>query len=352
MGRRNSSRAYLRPPGRYPSPVSPAVHGEPGANAPALSVLLLSHDYARFLGASLASVLAQSFDSFEVIVLDDGSTDDSLEVAAGFACDPRVRIVAHDRNEGFVATLIEGTGTLSRGEFLVMVSADDVVLDPRAFAAQVARLRDEPRAVACMTAFRKIVPGGDGEIRRLLPGNRTITGAEFARRVLTEREFSVMHSGTVIRASAYHAAGGYRRDLSNYGDFALWLALARIGPVAVIDRPCYGYRLHEAQMSGKPERRRAVLREGLAVLRAEAVTARAAGLPISDARALRTRGADLALADAFAGRRTVALLRCGDLLALAPGIAVTSGGWWLAAGRALLGERAWRALAAVRRRFR
>ncbi|HMS58891.1 MAG TPA: glycosyltransferase family A protein [Tepidiformaceae bacterium] len=331
--------------------MSPAVHGEPGAAAPALSVLLLSHNYARFLGESLASVLAQSFDSFEVIVLDDGSSDDSLAVAARFACDPRVRIVAHDRNEGFVATLIEGTGTLSRGEFLVMVSADDVVLDPDAFAVQVARLRDEPRAVACVTAFRKIVPGGEGEVRRLMPGNRTITGAEFTRRVLTEREFSVMHSGTVIRASAYHAAGGYRPDLSNYGDFALWLALARRGPVAVVDRPCYGYRLHEAQMSGKPQRRRAVLREGLAVLRAEAA-ARAAGLPISDARALRTRGADLALADAFAGRRSLALRRCGDLLALAPGIAATSGGWWLAAGRALLGERGWRALSAVRRRFR
>lgn len=322
----------------------PAPTGE--ADAPVLSVLVLSHDYGAYLAACLESVLAQTFPSVEVIVLDDGSRDDSLAIAHRYAADPRVRVVAHETNEGFVTTLREGTGVLSRGEFLVMVSADDLVLEPETFARQVAALRVNPAVTACMTGFVKVGPRGEriGR-RRLVTRPRTLSGGAFARRVLTKREFSVMHSGTVIRASAYHAVGGYRTGLTNYGDFALWMALSRVGPIALLEAACYGYRVHGAQMSGSPERRRAVLREGIAVVRAEAATARAAGVRVSDARALRARAADLALADAFAGRRALALRRCADVLAEVPGIALTSAGWWMAATRALLGRRAWAAMA-------
>ncbi|MFN8506188.1 MAG: glycosyltransferase [Dehalococcoidia bacterium] len=322
----------------------PTPTGE--TDGPALSVLVLSHDYERYLAACLESVLAQTFPSFEVIVLDDGSSDDSLAIARRYASDPRVRVVAHETNQGFVATLREGTGVLSRGEFLVMVSADDLVLEPETFARQVAALRVNPAVAACMTGFVKVGPRGEriGR-RRLVTRPRTLSGDAFVRRVLTKREFSVMHSGTVIRASAYRAVGGYRTDLTNYGDFALWMALARVGPIAILDAACYGYRVHGAQMSGSPARRRAVLREGIAVVREEAAIARARGVRVSDARALRARAADLALADAFAGRRMLALRRCADVLAEVPAIALTSAGWWMAAVRALLGRRAWAALA-------
>jgi len=323
----------------------PAPGGE--ADSPVLSVLVLSHDYAAYLAACLESVLAQTLPWFEVIVLDDGSRDDSLAIAHRYAAaDPRVRVVAHETNEGFVATLREGTGVLSRGEFLVMVSADDLVLEPETFARQVAALRVNPAVTACMTGFVKVGPRGEriGR-RRLVTRPRTLSGGAFARRVLTKREFSVMHSGTVVRASAYHAVGGYHSGLTKYGDFALWMALSRAGPITLLDAACYGYRVHGAQMSGSPERRRAVLREGIAVVRAEAATARAAGVRVSDARALRARAADLALADAFAGRRALALRRCADVLAEVPVIALTSAGWWMAATRALLGRRAWAAMA-------
>ena len=318
---------------------------------PALSVLVLNYNHGRFLAECIDSVLSQSFAGYEVIVIDDASTDDSAAVLRAYEGDSRVRIVRHGANRGFTASLIEGTEELSRGEFLTVISADDFALDDDAFALQVARLRDDPTLAACISAYTKVGPGPDRSIRRPLGGGGVVAGHDLVRLQLTEREFGILHSGTIIRAEAYRRVGGYRRDLRNYVDLAMWIALGYVGPVACIDRPLYGYRVHASQFSGSAARRRQVLREGAGVLREAACTAAGAGIEVSVMAVLRARIADLALADAFAGRRIRALQRCADALLIAPLPALTSPGWWMALARSVAGDRGWGVLAAARRRL-
>lgn len=324
----------------------------PEAGRPTLSVVVLIYNYGRFLGECLASILSQTFRDFEVILIDDASTDDSLEVAARFSEDPRVRVCPHQENRGFVASLIEGTEALSTGEFLMVISADDLVLGTEAFAGQVAAMRENGGCVAAITGYAKLGPGSEYADRSLFTGTGVIAAKTFGLRLLTDREFTVLHSGTMIRAESYRRAGGYRHDLTNYVDLAMWLSLARVGPVAYLNGPLYGYRVHASQFSGSGSRRRAVLREGLSLLDSEAREWQAHGLRVSRTQVLRARVADLALADAFAGRSVRGLQRCVDAALLAPVAALTSPGWWLAGARSVLGTGAWSVAAAARRRLR
>src|SRR3954463_5362111 len=110
---------------------------------PALSVTVLNYNYAHYLPRCLDSILAQTFTDFEIVLIDDCSNDDSLEVIQPYLADPRVRFFPHAQNAGFAKSLIEGTEEHSRGEFLTVVSADDVILETNAFEKQIALLKPD-----------------------------------------------------------------------------------------------------------------------------------------------------------------------------------------------------------------
>src|SRR4051812_34884538 len=82
---------------------------------PTLSVTVLNYNYGTYLPGCLDSILGQTFRDFELIVIDDTSSDNSLEVIKPYLADPRVRLVAHKKNVGYGGSLIEGTETCSTG---------------------------------------------------------------------------------------------------------------------------------------------------------------------------------------------------------------------------------------------
>jgi glycosyltransferase involved in cell wall biosynthesis len=107
---------------------------------PNVSVIIPTYNMARFVGDAVGSVLAQTFEDFEVIVVDDGSTDNTREIVAGFV-DPRVRYVYQDNQERSAA---RNAGIrLARGEYIAFLDADDVWL-PEKLALQVYLLETRP----------------------------------------------------------------------------------------------------------------------------------------------------------------------------------------------------------------
>src|SRR5215217_6817411 len=113
---------------------------------PTLSVTVLNYNYGAYLPGCLDSILRQTFRDFELIVIDDCSSDDSLDVVRPYLADPRVRLVAHKQNVGYGGSLIEGTETCSTGEYVTVISADDLVHQPDAFERQIALLQAHPQA--------------------------------------------------------------------------------------------------------------------------------------------------------------------------------------------------------------
>ena len=115
----------------------------PLPEAPLVSVLISNYNYAAYVRAAVESVLAQTYPRLEVVVVDDGSTDDSLAVLAAFDDDPRVTVVAQ-ANAGQAVAINTGVEA-SRGEIVCLMDADDL-FEPTRVARAVEMFRASPRA--------------------------------------------------------------------------------------------------------------------------------------------------------------------------------------------------------------
>jgi len=268
-----------------------------------LSVTVLNYNYGHFLDQCLASILCQSFTDFEVIVIDDCSADDSLQVIKPYLEDPRVRLIAHKENAGFVRSLVEGVEA-STSKYLTVVSADDFVLSSTAFEQQMNLLEAHPTTSFCYASWvymsmrtqslGEIVPFSQDHV---WSGEREFR--EFCTR------FYVLHTGTMIRRSAYEAVGGYDTSIRYTLDNTMWAQLCGGGDVAYVAQPLYGYRTHGGNMSHNPKALRATVDEFVRLV--DLGFARLPDGPVKSDRRLLRRSRQAALAGVatmqiFAGR--------------------------------------------------
>lgn len=224
-------------------------HGENGALGiePLVSILLPVFNGEPFLGAALASLLAQTHRDFEIIAIDDGSTDGSLAILrAAQREDERIRIVARE-NRGLIATLNEGL-TLARGRFIARMDADDVAY-PERLEAQLAAFAAHPGAAMCGTGFdtlfgARMNPGGldpiyiDGDI------------AVLARFYTIFIHSTVMFDRAVLPPEVLH----YDPFYPHAEDFDLFRRIAFVYPIIAERRSLVGYRLHEGSVTARRKR--------------------------------------------------------------------------------------------------
>jgi glycosyltransferase involved in cell wall biosynthesis len=221
-------------------------------NQPRLSVTVLNYNYGHFVGECLHSILSQTYTDFEVIVIDDCSKDDSIHVIEPFLKDPRVRLIAHQQNAGFVRSLIEGAEA-SSSPYMTVISADDFVLSTTAFERQIRLMETNPKTSFCYGSWilrdTNSVPDGEGVPYSVIPFSEDHVWKG-------DREFAhlcswyyVLHSGTIVRRTAYEAVGGYDKSIQYTMDITLWSLLCGVGDVAYVAEPLYGYRLHGSNMS-------------------------------------------------------------------------------------------------------
>ena len=318
----------------------------PSANTtnppPVLSVTVLNYNYGRYLPACLDSILAQTFRDFEVVVIDDRSTDESLEIVKPYLEDPRVRLVSHEKNSGYRSSLIEGTEQYSRGEFLMVISADDRVARSDAFERQLALIHRHADAAFCFSSYERFDDATDAvlETQHSYQGDQLLEGERFFRDYTTRQFVQVLHSGTMIRRSAYEKSGGYRRDLGICLDFAMWLVLALEGPVAYCDDTLYAYRSHATQMSQSFKKVHTNAKECVSAVEVACARARERGLAIHEIReeAIQYILFAIAIDDAFSGRTTLAISRSVSALVLEPRLTLASSGLPIVIARLVLGE--------------
>lgn len=195
---------------------------------PPLSVLIPNYNHAAFLPQCLDAVLGQSFTDFELIVIDDGSTDGSVELLDGYARrDPRVKFHRNPRNMGPLPTLNRALA-LARGEYVLGGAADDYLL-PGYFEPAMALLREHPHAGACLGLTRNVHDSGleVGDT----PGVWSDRPAYLSPEDVAARITRWGVPGTAIfRKDAFLRAGGYDPGLRWHADwFPTQVVAARHG---------------------------------------------------------------------------------------------------------------------------
>jgi glycosyltransferase involved in cell wall biosynthesis len=223
---------------------------------PRVSVVLPVRDGARYLRAAVESVLGQSLVDLELIVVDDGSSDKTPGVLAGFG-DRRLCILRQDRL-GLVTALNRGLDAATAA-YVARMDADDVSL-PERLERQVAFLDAHPRVALVVPGVELI----DEEGRRVGTIMLPAADADLRRRLLLRNP--ITHGSVVLRRSAVEAAGGYRAAHGANEDYDLWRRLARGWELAAIPELLYRYRVHPGAVTKTdPERvaRREALRDEL-----------------------------------------------------------------------------------------
>lgn len=207
---------------------------------PKVSVMMPAYNAEKYIGEAIDSVLSQTFQDFELVIVDDGSTDSTLEVVAQFK-DERLVLVKNDKNSGRVAAA-NCAISKSKGAYLARMDADDVS-EPNRLAMQVNYLDRNPSVVVC-GSWGYVV--GDRDFRICPSSDSDCIKAG----MLFQNEF--IHSSVVMRAGTLKDYSLAYRSLNADGfaeDYDLLMRLCLLGDVHNIPEFLVGYRRHADQIS-------------------------------------------------------------------------------------------------------
>ena len=231
-----SSNDTLSPRG----PTTPDLRLQP--QQPAISVLLTVYNGLPYLAEAIDSILNQSFGDFELVIVDDGSTDESLDVLRDYERrDPRVRLFQRP-HLGIVPAANFGLKQC-RGEFLARMDSDDVALPVR-FEAQVRAMREDP-TVAVVGGTYELVDAAGRLLRTEYPPQDDATLQELALRGLTP----IPQPLAMMRMSMVRQVGEYDPIVETAEDNDMWLRLGEVGKLVTVPQTLLKYRQHDKSVS-------------------------------------------------------------------------------------------------------
>ncbi|MDR1759072.1 MAG: glycosyltransferase [Fibrobacter sp.] len=210
---------------------------------PLVSVLVASYQHASFVEAAIRSVLVQESVNYELLVIDDGSTDGSVKIIEKLALENGFFFLSRE-NRGLISTLNELAGK-AKGKYICTLASDDVMPSGR-LAKQTAYMENHPEVPACFGQVRILDAAGnlspDLDKRYI----RAIPQVTFKELLLGEKE---LHGCTeLIRRSVFSEVGGFSTQFQ-IEDYPLWLALAyHFGSLPVLELVCCHYRIHGSNM--------------------------------------------------------------------------------------------------------
>ena len=196
---------------------------------PAIAVIMPVHNRAATIGRAVASVLAQDFADFELIVVDDGSSDGSADAVAAFA-DPRVKLIRLPANLGSNPARNRGIAA-STAPVLAFLDSDDEYL-PAKLRTVTDHFTGQPELDLLVDSFVKRVPGRAGEVARR---NRVITDQQAFRLALFTRTLWKATPAITVRRDAAIRAGLFDENLRRLQDFDFLIRVSRIAPCAATD---------------------------------------------------------------------------------------------------------------------
>ena len=207
----------------------------------AVSVIVPTYGHRDFVLAALDSVFAQTWRDMEVIVVNDGSPDDTAAVLRPLVEAGRIRYLEQP-NQGQGAARNRGLAEAT-GEFVAYLDDDDL-WPPDKLQWQIEMLRRHPSAVLTYGGFARLMPNG-----RLIPDDKTGFPSGDVYRTFRLRNWIHSPGQTLIRRAALNAAGGFDPAIWGADDWDLYVRLARLGSFQYAPRIALHYRIHAANAS-------------------------------------------------------------------------------------------------------
>jgi glycosyltransferase involved in cell wall biosynthesis len=242
---------------------------------PTVSVIVPNYNHARYLRKRVDSILAQTYQDFELILLDDCSTDESREILALYANSPRVRTEFNTRNSGSTFKQWNKGVRAAHGKYVWIAESDDYA-DERLLENLVTRLEGEPSVVLCYCRSWQV--SADDQVIGYQYSTDDADPARWARDFIADgreecrtsfsRSNSIPNASSVLfRRETYEQVGGADERLRLCGDWKLWSAMALRGNIAYVKEPLNYFRFHESSMRVQGERMGIEAAESLEVIR-------------------------------------------------------------------------------------
>jgi len=211
------------------------------AETPLISIVIPSYNQAKYIAANLDSILNQTFHDFEVIFIDDGSTDNTADILKEYAQkDSRIKYVYQQNSERAVART-HGI-SLARGKYVCLVDSDDTWL-PEKLEKQLQCMEANPEIVLCYASVNRI----DSDGNKLKSAARQQEGysGDVYKHLLT-RNF-IPSVTPMLRRSVLEKVGAQVTEYIPYEDWDFWLRISLQGKFHHIKEPLGNYRIHPSQ---------------------------------------------------------------------------------------------------------
>ncbi len=223
---------------------------------PEVSVLMPVYNCGPFLNEAIASITEQTFRDFELIIIDDGSTDNTAAQLQGWARrDERIQFQTRP-NTGIVGALNEGL-QLARGKWIARMDGDDWCARDR-LGKQVAFMKEHPGVLACGTGLLYTDPKG----RPLYEMRPATNGNEIERQLRSGHSMAIVHATAIFDAVALKRTQ-YREAYKYIEDLDLFLRLCQIGKLSNLPEVLYSYRQHPGGTNAQKARQQTELKRKL-----------------------------------------------------------------------------------------
>jgi len=229
-----------------------------------ISVIMPVYNGEKYLREALESILNQTFKNFELLIMDDGSTDQTAEILKTFAKkDPRIKIF-HQKNSGVVRSL-NALIAHAKAEILARMDADDIAYPDR-LKIQYQYMQNHPETVV-LGCFAKIIENRTVENSPGSGKEKSRRNTAFEEDILNRWYLSVIppfiHSAVMLRKEAFIRAGGYREDEHPAEDYGLWIRMKHEGKLGTAPALLQDYYLHPEGISARNYKKQIAKRDEL-----------------------------------------------------------------------------------------
>jgi len=217
-----------------------------------VTVLMSCYNGQKWIGNAIESVLNQTFKDFEFIIIDDGSTDSSVNIIKNYLDkDQRVRLIEKE-NTGLPDSLNVGVNN-ARGKWIARLDADDLCESQR-LEKQLKVANSDDSLVLIGSAYFQMNELGEVDELQTYPESHK----QLRKNLLHNKRFFA-HSSSLYKTEEVRNVGGYRPRIKKAEDYDLWLRLSKVGKMRCLSEPLIRFRCHPNQISHEDSGKRQII---------------------------------------------------------------------------------------------